>query len=198
MILVIAHKLLYDKYETSANRITKIHYFNSVSMRKYLSESEERDAQLFCYLVANLFKQHEFNVNQKCFEDYLSHFWRDAKTESDKFHQRLNHKEYLRNWKWSDCKIKQNEMVFEFFCANLGSLPSSSKEQKLIHVEEAYDVMNIAPDSTDGFMSVITSSIENNLFWSIMFNLYFISDECIDFFCDSVLIIMDHILRTAN
>ena len=194
MILVIAHKLLYDKYETSEN-ISKIHYFNSVSLRKYLNK--EKDAQKFCYLVANLFKTHEFNSDQKCFDSYLRGFWHDAKIESDNFHKRLNDREYLINWKWSDCKVNHNEMCFDYFCANLGSLPSSSSlvnGQTQIQVLESFDVMNISADSRDGLMSVITSTIDNNLFWSIMFNSHFITDECMNFFCDSIKNIMDHLM----
>jgi len=77
MILVRAHKLFYDKYESKS--IKKIHFFNSVSMRKF---PKEENAQNLFYLVSNFYKEHEFKSEEN--------FWPEAKVESDAFHSRLN------------------------------------------------------------------------------------------------------------
>ena len=60
---------------------------------------------------------------------------------------RLKSREYLLDWKWSDCGFGEDEMCFDYFCANLGALPASVKDKNeaLIQVIESYDVMNIGP-----------------------------------------------------
>jgi hypothetical protein len=180
MILVKAHKLFYDKYERKS--IEKIHYFNSVSLRQFLNED---NAQHLFYLVSNFYKEHEFKSGEN--------FWHEAKVESSAFHSRLNAREYLHDWKWSDCGFGEDEMCFDYFCANLGVLPASVKDKNeaLIQVFESYDVMNIGPESRDGIVSVITSTIEKNLFISLMFNSFFITEECVDYLCESILNVMD-------
>ncbi len=101
--------------------------------------------------------------------------------------------EYLLDWMWSDCGFGEDEMCFDYFCANLGALPASVKDKSeaLIQVIESYDVMNIGPESRDGIVSVVTSSIEKTLFFSLMFNSFFLTEECVDYLCESILSVMD-------
>ena len=194
MILIIAHKLLYESYGVQINQIN---YYNSISFRQYLDKEEEKEAQKFSYLVSGLPKYYDFDIPDQCgFDYYMNNFWSMAKLESDSFHERLNQKEHYISWVWNDFKYEPSNMWYEFFCANLGSLPSSANSdyaKSLIRVNEFYELMRIDESSKDSISTSVTCSLENNLLLVMMYNSFFISKKHIESLSNTVSKILDHL-----
>ena len=191
MILLIALKMTYAKY--TRFELEKIIYFNSISLRNYVAHEERSRFQTLGYMSNSIYK--EFAATDSV-DLLLSNFWENAMQESNEMHTRFENNEQFYRSKWLE--PGNDELHFHYFLSNLGvkkaSMSSEAHHESLIHVAEHYKVSNLFERKFKGIFFGSMTTVNNKMFWSLLFSTKTVNLEFATFFEKSVLDILKLII----
>ena len=191
MILLIALKMSYAKY--TRLELEKVIYFNSISLRNFVAHEEKNRFHTLGYMSNSIYK--EFEVTESV-DSLLSNFWENAMQESNEMHSRFENNEQFYRSKWLE--PGKDELDFHYFLSNLGvkkpSISSEVHHESLIHVAEHYKVSNLFERKFKGIFFGSMTTINNKMFWSLLFSTKATNLEFANFFEKSVLEILKLII----
>ena len=151
------------------------------------------------------------DTNWRATQVLIESFWHFSFQESHDFHMRLDSNEHFLREKWLEpdsaqlhfhyflsnlgLKFKntlnyyfKNLSTLFFFKSNLGvKQPSLSTDQTpLITVAEHYKFSNLFQKKFKGILFASTSTVNNKMFWSLLFNATLVRYELGQFFRQSL------------
>lgn len=185
MAMLIALKLSYEKH---CKPIDKFIYYNSVSLRPFITDNELPNKQTLGYVSNSMYKEFDFDakVTRKTYDE----FWQKSFEESQQFHDRLFNGEQWkigskRSVKW--IKPGANEMLFHYIFTNLGLKQAALPGVSLIKIKEHYKFTNLfsvqsPKTSFSGLAFGATTTIENQMYWSLTFDTKNVHREFASYF----------------
>lgn len=193
MILILALKRLYEQHNLTLNKIV---YYNSISLRQFLKKDEITKHLTFNYMANSIGKK--FNLEEQSLNDCIKKFWELARLESDNFHKRIDKNEHYNRCNWSAMSTgSHDKMLYHYMFSNLGLIDVSIlKNSAFIEIKECYKSTNISSsDSDEGLLFASTITIDGKIFWSIVYDIFFINEEKIDLFVENIFFVLNKILN---
>ncbi len=136
----------------------------------------------------SVYKEFLMDASWRADQALIENFWHYSFEESQNFHRRLESNEHFLRDKWLEPDA--NQLHFHYFLSNLGvkkpSLISEAGHTPLITVTEHYKFSNLFQKKFKGILFVSTSTINNRMFWSLLFNASLVSKEFSQFFRQSL------------
>jgi hypothetical protein len=183
MILIVALIQTFDAI--NLDKIEKIIYYNSISLRNFLGINEKKRYETLGYLSNSLYKELEITDST---ENIIKNFWTLALNESNCLHARFgNNEHFIRT---GMPKTDENQLNCHYFLSNLGVKRAhwqSDSTQKCIEIEEHYKYGNIFHQAYKGIFFASMTFIHNKMYLSLLFNNNVVDVSFVKFFRKFVL-----------
>jgi hypothetical protein len=118
--------------------------------------------------------------------NWISDFWSLARRDSIDFHARLDSGEFIHPIILPPKRKERDEFFYHFGNSNLGVLPSSITNTKLIKIRQAFATGRYSKENFLCWYSNLIATIDGQMCWTISFNTYFIRQELIDCLIDNL------------
>ncbi len=183
-MFVIAWQMVYKKFDLKPDQIN---YTTIVNLRPHLSNI---DPNSLVWLCNSLYSSCDNEINYDEDKFWTNEFWQLAKQESESFHARIKQGEQYRLHE-TLAPIETNECRIHFGLSNL-VVPSQITERlKMFQLNEVYTLSSYRSEWSNDFGYNNIISIGDSLCWVISYNSYFVKNEIIKYFLDSVMFIYD-------
>ena len=221
MALVLAVRMLYDKHgdgdggkdETKTKPVAAINYTTNVSLREFgeykrlvqatSASGSEGDADtLGCYVGLSFtrltepitFSDHHSAASSERSVEWTRQFWSTANKESAAFHANLVSGEFIHSICLPAKRKEPDEFFFHFGNSNLGVVPSSLAERKLIKVRHAFATGKYDKSNFLCWFSNLVVTIDEQLNWTMSFNANLIRQELISDIIDNLTRIINRLI----
>jgi hypothetical protein len=183
-MFVIAWQMVYKKFDLKPDQIN---YTTIVNLRPHLANI---DPNSLVWLCNSLYSSCDNEINYDEDKFWTNEFWQLAKQESESFHARIKQGEQYRLHE-TLAPIETNECRIHFGLSNL-VVPSQITERlKMFQLNEVYTLSSYRSEWSNDFGYNNIISIGDSLCWVISYNSYFVKNEIIKYFLDSVMFIYD-------
>ena len=112
--------------------------------------------------------------------NWIGDFWNLARRDSVDFHARLENGEFIHPIILPPKRKERDEFFYHFGNSNLGVLPSTLTNTKLIKIRQAFATGRYSKENFLCWYSNLIATIDGQMCWTISFNTYFIRQELID------------------
>jgi len=192
MIFILAWRKVYeilnkDNQTSSSSMRNKIYYSTAVSLRPYLNDV---NTNALCWLATTLYSSFEQETNYSASDFWNTKFWELAQENSEQFHSRLKHGEQFNIFQPLK-PLNTGESRTHFGLSNLIVPKQTHEHLKLFKIDELYTTGSARKGREDNLTFNNMININDSLFWTLSFNSYFIKNETVKLFQDSVLDIYD-------
>jgi hypothetical protein len=180
-MFILSWQMVYKKFNIKPN---SINYSTLVNLRPYLSDT---DPTSMVWLCNSLYSSYESEIK---FNKNDDSFWLIAKKESESFHARIKRGEQFCIDESLE-PIEDNETRIHFGLSNVFIPNEIMKRFKMFEIKEIYTLSSYRKEWSNDFSYNNIVSIGDTLCWVISYNSYFVKNEIILSFLDSVMFIFD-------
>jgi len=185
-MFIIAWQMVYKKFNIKPDQIN---YTTIVNLRPYLTNTDPTSLVWLCNSLYSSFNK-EINCDNEEGKFWSNEFWSIAKQESESFHARIKQGEQYRLHE-SLAPMDANECRIHFGLSNLVVPSQITDRLRMFQLNEVYTLSSYRSEWTNdlGYNNII--SIGDSLCWVISYNSYFVKNETIKLFLDSVMFIYE-------
>lgn len=197
MCLVLAIRMIYEKNQQNyPKESATINFTTNISLREfpeYLMYNPEKN-YVGCYigLSFSTFRERLYFYNNP---NWINEFWRLSKKESDDFHERLAKGEYIHSINLPPKKKEHDEFFYHFGNSNLGSLPSSLDDRRMIKIRQAFATGKYSRENFLCWFSNLIATVDNQLCWTVSYNTFFIKQEFINLIIENLTKVIKELIK---
>ena len=191
MMFILAWRRVYEilnkNDKVGVAKTQRICFSTAVSLRPYLKEV---NSDGLSWLATTLYSSFEQETNDLAFDFWKTTFWQLARQNSGSFHSRLQQGEQFNIFDQLK-PLHSGESRTHFALSNLIVPKQACECLKLFKIEQFYTTGSARKGREDNFTFHNMISINDSLHWVLSYNSFFIKNETVVLFKESVMDIYD-------
>lgn len=177
----------------SAARTQKINFSTIVNLRSHIKDVQN-DA--LAWLCNSLYSSFDQDTDLEDPEFWKTTFWNYARQESEQFHARLKQGEQFQIFE-AQKPLEKGESRIHFGLSNLIVPSMATMHLKKFQINELYTTASYRLGWTNDLTYNNMININENLYWIASYNSFFMKNETVKIFVDSVREIYDIIVNSV-
>ena len=173
--------------DLSASRDQKISYSTIVNLRGHIKDIEHDSLVWLCNSLYSSFDSATDLSDPTFWNDT---FWELSRNESDSFHNRLKKGEQFQIFEQQKT-LEEGESRIHYGLSNLIVPKQATQHLNLFRIEQLYTTASYRQNWVNDLSYHNMININDNLCWILSYNSYFIKNEVIKVFVNSVMEIYD-------
>lgn len=199
MTIALAIKLIYEQFENDyylKEVEPVINYTTNISLREfpeYQSFCTDKNGSIGCYIGLSI-----NSLKSKIdltYPNWTEDFWYLSNLESQVFHEKLDRGEFVHSIYLPNRKKERDKFFYHFGNSNLGVLPSSISEKRLIRIKQTFATGKYSRENFLCWFSNLIATVEGQLCWTISFNTQFIKQEIISLLVEKMTQIIKELIK---
>jgi hypothetical protein len=194
-----------------APKVSKIKYTTNISLRDYpefkdtITKNDQKKDPLGCYIALIL---DQFNGSLKTVsatneldiykKEWIRNFWKHAANETITLHRNIKRNDIFYPLKLPVVSRQQNDSLFHFGNSNLGQMPASITDKKLIKMKHCFATGKYTANNKFSWFNNLIVTVDGELCWTISYNSNFIKNEIMDLIIENIIKIMSITMKQVK